>query len=86
VSAHELGIIISLAGVIGACRLWFLRSDRHITRTVDESIRGGRFTGNSEQDRPQMIRKLRRFYALVIGLSLLVALVGIAILVKSSAG
>ena len=69
------------------CMWWFLRNDdRRITRTMDEVIRGGRFTGRSEQDRPRMIRDARLVYTLLTGMCVLIALLGIAILVKTSAG
>lgn len=86
-STHDVGVILIFTGVIGGCRMWFLRNDdRRIARTMDEVIRGGRFTGKSEQDRPEMIRGARLVYTLLTGVCVLIALVGIAILVKTSAG
>jgi hypothetical protein len=86
-STHVVGVILIFTGVMGGCLWWFLRNDdKRITRTMDEVIRGGRFTGKSEQDRPRMIRGARLVYTLLAGMCVLIALLGIAILVKTSAG
>lgn len=86
-STHDVGVILIFTGVMGGCLMWFLRNDdRRITRTMDEVIRGGRFTGKSEQDRPRMIRDVRLVYTLLTGMCVLIALLGIAIMVKTSAG
>ena len=86
-STHVVGVILIITGVMCGCLWWFLRNDdKRITRTMDEVIRGGRFTGRSEQDRPRMIRDARLAYTLLTGMCVLIALLGIAILVKTSAG
>lgn len=86
-STHDVGVILIFTGVIGGGLMWFLRNDdKRITRTMDEVIRVGSFTGKSEQDRPRMIRDARLAYTVLTGMSLLIALLGIAILVKTSAG
>lgn len=86
-STHDVGVILIFTGVMGGCLMWFLRNDdRRIKRTMDEVIRGGRFTGKSDQDRPRMIRDVRLVYTLGTGMGVLITLLGIAILVKISAG
>jgi hypothetical protein len=86
VSIHDAALVLIVTGVIGGWWMWFLRRDGHVTRTVDEVIRGGRFTGKSEQDRPRMIRDIRLAYALSIGMCVLMALIGIAILLRGLVG
>ena len=85
-SILEVGVVLILTGVIGGCWMWFLRGDKRVTRTVDEAIRGGRFTGRSEEDRPRLMRDVRLGFALGIGMCVLVATFGVAILVKGLVG
>jgi hypothetical protein len=83
VSIFDVGIALLGGGVLSGWRIWhYLGSDRQVTRSIDESIRGGRFTGKSEQDRPEMIRNVRRVFAILMGVCVLMTLAGSAILVK----
>ena len=83
VSIFDLGLALLVGGVLAGWRIWhYLGSDRQVARSIDESIRGGRFTGKSEQDRPEMIRNVRRVFAILMGVCVLMTLAGIAILVK----
>ena len=83
---HDVGVILIFTGVVGGWWFWFLRNDRRVTRIADELIRRGRFTGKTQQDRPRMIRDMRLAYALGTGVCVPIALIGVTILVKSSAG
>ena len=83
---HDVGVILIFTGVVGGCWFWFLRNNRRVTRIADELIRGGRFTGKTQQDRPRMIRGMRLAYALAARVCLPISLIGVTILVKSSAG
>lgn len=74
------GLYLIATGIFLTCLFWFGRSERQVTRTVNALIRG-RLTGYGEQDRAQMVERMRRMAAFGVGMGVLFILVGIATLV-----